>query len=292
MKSMTGYGQYIFTSEQYAITWEIKSVNSRFLDIIFKTPHYLLQEQNHWEKIIKSKAKRGRIEVYLHISFTDPELCRTNLDKPQAIAMLKEIQALATSQSINFIPDLNRFFTLSHLWKHNDQSLPEQLILDLGQSLSQTLTVWDQSRITEGNNLKIDIEQNLASLKTLLQKIKLHLKDNVQIKFQALMQRINELVKHMDIKLNEDKIITELAFMTDKLDVSEELSRLNSHLQAIEELLNNTGEIGRKLDFYLQECFREITTCSNKSQHVEINRLAVEIKSVLEKIREQAQNLE
>jgi uncharacterized protein (TIGR00255 family) len=117
--------------------------------------------------------------------------------------------------------------------------------------------------------------------------------ENVRTRFSALKSRVEKTMHQIGLgEVDENRLHQELAIMSDRLDVSEELTRLNSHLQEMDRLLAADGEIGRKLDFLLQECFREITTCGNKCQNSSMSRLAVDFKAELEKCREQAQNLE
>lgn len=288
---MTGYGKFSLEKEDYSLSWELKSINTRFLDIIFKTPYFLTAEQPKWEKIIRKFAKRGRLEIYLSLTFKKPELLNLNFDQIQAKAMLGELQELAYSQNLSYTPDLNVLLSLPQLWKNKEQELSETLKKDLLLSLEEALKKWDESRIEEGINLKLKIQDYLKRLEKHLEDIEKIIKKNVQNHFEKLQNRAKELLADLEIAPNPERLLTELALLSDKLDVSEEITRLKSHLTAIKEI-ELEQEIGRKLDFYLQECFREINTCSNKAQNVEISKKSVEIKSLLEKIREQAQNLE
>ncbi len=291
MKSMTGYGKFSLEKEDYSLVWEIKSVNTRFLDINFKTPYFLTAEQPKWEKIIRKVAKRGRIEVYLSLVFKNPDLLNLSFDHAQARAMLQTLKSLAQSEGVNFVPEINTFLSLPHLWKNKEQEISPELQKDLTDSLEQTLILWDQSRQEEGQNLQQKITEYLKQMIGLLADIEEIIKENTQNHFCNLQNRVKELLKDLDTQPQQDRLLTELALLADRLDVSEEITRLKSHLQAIEKL-EKEEEVGRKLDFYLQECFREINTCSNKVQNIEVSKRSVEIKGILEKIREQAQNLE
>jgi len=287
---MTGYGQASLDKPEYIITWEIKSVNSRFLDFIFKIPYFVHSEQLHWEKIVRSYALRGRIELYLKISIKDENLVNTCFEAAQAQKMIQELQEFAHHLNLEFQPDLNRFFLVAQLWKNQEQELPLQFKADLNLCLEKALQTWDKSREEEGKRLQETIFTYLQQIQKDLAQLEKAIKDNVQSKFAKLKTRIQAILG--EIKHNcEEPLLAELALMADKLDVSEEIARLYSHLRSIEELIPLSG-IGKKLDFYLQECFREINTCTNKAQNVAVSQLGVNIKSNLEKLREQAQNLE
>ena len=148
------------------------------------------------------------------------------------------------------------------------------------------------ARGQEGWNLAEDIKQRLGVLGKWLVKLKELIPAVLEEKRAALTERIATLVKESGVEIPEDRMLTEIAVLTDRLDVSEELTRLSVHLDRLGKVLDQEGEIGKKLDFLLQETFREINTCGNKSQNPEVSNLVVEFKAELEKCREQVQNLE
>jgi len=287
---MTGYGQFSIEKSEYILTWEIRSVNSRFLDLIFKVPHFVHSEQLKWEKIVRMYATRGRVELFLNINIRDVNMLDVGFDSLQARKMMQELQTFANDLGLIFKPDLNCFLKLSQLWKTQQQDLSEQLAEDLQSCLNMALQSWDKSRVQEGQQLKETIQDYLQNIMKDLELIEEELRDNIQIKFAKLKDRLKKLLDDLDVDI-EAQLLSEFAIMVDRLDVSEELTRLRSHLKAIFGLMEQPI-LGKKLDFYLQECFREINTCVNKAQNIKVSQLGVNIKSNLEKLREQAQNIE
>lgn len=292
IKSMTGYGRANINKDGWRAAWEIKSVNCKFLDIKWRTPQSLLSQQTKWEKIIRSRAARGRVEIWLSLRIRDSELVGLSLDKAIASRMLRELNSLAEREKTSFEPDINRLLNLSAVWKE-DSELPEEISAGLDKALEECLGDWDSSRESEGKKMAADIASRLKDLRDILDRLGNMAGGNVSTRFSALKSRVEKTMHQIGLgEVDENRLHQELAIMSDRLDVSEELTRLDSHLKEMESLLEADGEIGRKLDFLLQECFREITTCGNKCQNSSMSRLAVDFKAELEKCREQAQNLE
>jgi uncharacterized protein (TIGR00255 family) len=292
IKSMTGYGRANINKDGWSAAWEIKSVNCKFLDIKWRTPQSLLAQQTKWEKMIRSRAARGRVEIWLSLRIQDSELVSLSLDKAIASRMLRELNSLAEQEKTSFEPDINRLLNLSAVWKE-DSELPEEISAGLAKALEDCLEDWDSSRDNEGGKMAADIASRLKNLRDIVERLGDMAGENVRTRFSALKSRVEKTMHQIGLgEVDENRLHQELAIMSDRLDVSEELTRLDSHLQEMDRLLAADGEIGRKLDFLLQECFREITTCGNKCQNSSMSRLAVDFKAELEKCREQAQNLE
>lgn len=286
-KSMTGYGRQQITNSGWNATWEIKSVNSRHLDLHFKTPAFLNSMLGKWEKILKKTALRGKVEIFLALRITDSKLQNIQLDTALATSMLNQLQ--------QFLPnmreiDTSRLFNVPFLWKEGNLAPDSDLETELLKGLEQAVQNWDTERMREGEALSEDLQNRCKKMHQILLLLQNKCADLATDKFNSLQERIRELLD--DRIVSEDRMLQELAILADKLDVSEELTRLGVHLQEINTLLKKPTDTGRKLDFLLQECFREITTCSNKSQSTKISHLAVDFKTELEKCREQVQNLE
>ncbi|MFP4168334.1 MAG: YicC/YloC family endoribonuclease [Desulfonatronovibrionaceae bacterium] len=289
---MTGYGRAAIEDTAWGAAWEIKSVNSKFLDIKWRTPQNLLGLQAQWEQAVRSYTSRGRVEVWLNLRFKNQEFLNLNLDQAVASRMLFELKDLAKQEKIAFAPDLNRLLNVPSAWKE-DAELPEEISGGIIEALKSCLKDWDQSRIREGEKMAADIDARLSGLRDTVKDLKEMAGENIHTRFEALKSRLEKTMRYMELKeVDETRVHQELAIMSDRLDVSEELTRLESHLQELARLLENGGEIGRRLDFLLQECFREINTCGNKCQNSSMSRLVVDFKAELEKCREQAQNLE
>lgn len=292
VKSMTGFGQAQMQTEKWAIFWEIKSINSRFLDLKWKIPHSLNALQSDWEKVVRNYAIRGRVELYLNMQILDPSLLGLNFDQTTASAMLTQLASFAKETNAQFCPDLNRFLNLSSLWRDQGGEIDPALKHDLLKTLENALIDWDQSKQKEGLAMAEDLKTRFNRLGQLVHKLEELAANNAEKRYADLKERVNKLLQEYSVQVDESRMLQELALLADRLDVSEELTRLKSHLKSMQDMIDRAGEIGRKLDFMLQETFREINTCSNKCHNVEMNHIAVEFKTELEKCREQAQNME
>ncbi len=291
-KSMTGFGRKFEQMEGWALTWEIRSVNSRHLDLKWRLPVFLRSMEAVWERTVRQHASRGRLELLLHVKLNRPELLGMSLNRPQALAMIKEVQDLAREIGEGFTPDLNRLLTMSQLWEDDLREPDPQLVSDIENTLVKALKDWNTARETEGDATVQDLTQRLAFMRETLDKILVRLPEAKEDRFANIQNRIQAALDRYALELDQDRILQELAVLSDRLDVSEELARLEAHLVRLKELMGNGGETGKKLDFTLQETFREINTLGNKAQDSQISKLVVDFKAELEKCREQVQNLE
>jgi uncharacterized protein (TIGR00255 family) len=289
---MTGYGSSLTRTDHWSISWELKSVNGKFLDLKWKIPQTMYGSVAAWEKTIRSQAARGRVEVFLKIQITDPDRLGLELDTTMLQAMLGQLDKLAREQGHTFVPDYNVFLSMPSLWKDAGNMLDPQFDADVQAGLETALRDWNQCRTREGKALKEDLLGRIQVLKSIVLEIREVSQDIVRDRFALIQERVNQLLDQVHVQVDDSRMLQELAILSDKLDVSEELTRLDAHLSAIENVLNAGGEMGRKLDFLLQECFREINTCGNKVQKHEIGARTVAFKAELEKCREQVQNLE
>ncbi|MFO7817076.1 MAG: YicC/YloC family endoribonuclease [Thermodesulfobacteriota bacterium] len=292
IKSMTGYGRATQYGEGWSLTWEVKSVNSKFLDIKWRTPQNLMAFQPEWENILRANALRGRVDARLDLRIQSREFVTLRLNTALAAQMLAELNKLAIEEKIAYQPDLNRLLQNPQVWQEGDD-VPVELVAGIRQGLKQCLQDWNESRAGEGRKMAEDILSRLRELQTVMSGLKEMAGENSQNRFAALRSRLEKTMKQLELgEVDEGRLCQELAIMSDRLDVSEELTRLESHLEEMNNLLEAQGEIGRKLDFLLQECFREITTCGNKCQNSSMSHQVVDFKAELEKCREQAQNIE
>lgn len=291
-KSMTGYGSSLIQADDWTIAWEIKSVNGKFLDLKWKIPQTMYGSVAGWEKLIRSYAKRGRVEIFLRIQITNPDLLGLELDRTMIDSMLKKLSQVAESRGHTFEPDYNAFLTIPSLWKEAKKEANPGFTADVQKGLTRALEDWNTSRAQEGAALLQDLNARISTLKDILAGIEALSGDIVQDRFVTIQERVRQILEQVQVPIDDSRMLQELAILSDKLDVSEELTRLTAHLKAIDGVLAKGGEMGRKLDFLMQECFREINTCGNKIQKHEIGSHAVAFKAELEKCREQIQNLE
>ncbi len=292
LKSMTGFGRCCLDEAGLVQTWEIRSVNNRFLDIKWRLPSLARGLEDSLEKVVRKNASRGRVDIILSLSINRPDLCEVNFNSIQASAMLEKLAAFAEEQDLNFEPDLNRFISLPFLWEDNSAETLDELAHTLAQGLEVALNDWNESRAREGKALERDLMERILRMQEWVEHIKEQAPMLKEERFNSLRERVDELLSRYSLELDESRYLQEITLLSDKMDVSEELTRLTSHLDLLTELMAQGSDVGRRLDFAVQECFREITTCGNKVQDAQVQRLVVDFKNELEKCREQVQNLE
>jgi len=290
--SMTGFGRHETITDEFSHVWEIRSVNNRFLDMKWRMPSVLRSLETRFEKLLRKNAARGRVDVSLSVETRSAALLGVSLNTAQAGAMLDQLRALAKDQGVGFAPDLNRLISASHLWRDDSAEPDPGLVASLEQGLGKALADWNNSRRVEGEELARDLKARLARLRVLAASVGERVPTVLKDKQAATAERLNALVAQAGMTFTEERLAQEVAVLADRLDVSEEITRLAAHLDRLEEAVSSDGEAGKRLDFLIQEAFREINTCGNKAQDVELSRLTVEFKVELEKCREQVQNLE
>lgn len=291
-KSMTGYGRASTQEEGWSLSWEVRSLNNRHLDLKWKIPPTLYAHQKEWENEVRGVASRGGVELFLGLKIHNPELQSLTLDRTMAASMLRELELLASSTALAYSPDLNRLLGISSLWKDSGSIDNPQLVSSLTETLSKALADWDEARTREGLALEEDLRVRFARLTELVEEIRVLAAQTAPERFALLQERVGKLLADSGVQADPDRMLQELAVISDRIDVSEELTRLEIHLKGIDGYFNQAEPVGRKLDFMVQECFREINTCGNKSQNTAISQLVVSFKADLEKCREQIQNLE
>jgi len=291
LRSMTGFGRCFLEEESLTQVWEIRSVNGRHLDIRWRLPLPARSLEPVLEKLVKSHASRGRLEISL---FMQQRQVRENvsLNEEQADAMFEAISSFADSRGDNFVPDYNRLIGLSFLWEDGLPETDDSLGESLARGLEMALEDWNESRGLEAIALRKDLLTRILRIEEWVTRIVERAPGIKEERFLQVRERLSDLLERQGQELEEGRFLQEIALMADKLDVSEELTRLSVHLERLRELLSLGRDAGRKLDFTMQECFREITTCGNKIQDVQVSQLVVDVKNELEKCREQVQNLE
>lgn len=292
LHSMTGFGRYYIEDEGYTETWEVRSVNSRHLDLKWRLPSTVRSLEAAFEKVVRKYASRGRIEISLNIQFSASaeNVVKFNADK--AGVMLQSLTALAKEQGEHYVPDYNRLLGISYLWEEPGLEPEGELGDALVEGLKLALEDWNESRTTEARALEQDIMGRILRMEEWTNAIEERAPGIKEDRVNVIRERISQALTEQGGDLDENRFLQEITILADKLDVSEELTRLKAHLDRLRELLKSGKDAGRRLDFTMQECFREINTCGNKIQDAQISRLVVDFKNELEKCREQVQNIE
>lgn len=293
MKSMTGFGRKDYRDESIEISVEIKTINHRFRDFFLKLPRTINPVEGNIRRAISEKIARGRIEVFVKYNELGLQNKRLVFNKALAkayINILDEIKAL--DSMIDDDLDSGLIARFPDVISLEDEGVNYDLIWEkLAPVLDEALNQVDTSRIREGESLKKDVTERCAFIEKAVAAIEEKSPEMLKKYQEELHLKIETYTESLEI--DDKRVLTEIAIMADKLDVSEELTRLKSHTDLLKEILREENEpVGRKLDFLVQELNREINTIGSKANDIAISNLVVDVKSEIEKIREQIQNIE
>lgn len=292
LTSMTGYGRGETKNDQRTFTVEMKSINHRYSDIFIRMPKKLSVFEERIKKMIKGVISRGKVEVYISLE----EFKNTDLIIKPNIDIIK--QYYNAFESIKNSLDIDDKITLSLLTSHPDtfkiesnEENEETLWEFLKPAIEDALNALINMRKKEGLELSKDIQDRGLKILEIVKNIEKSAPIILKDYRNKLFDRINEITEG-DIEVDENRLALELSIYADKSNITEEIVRLYSHLDQLEIIIKEEGAVGRKLDFLIQEMNREINTIGSKSVDVKIANNVIEIKSELEKIREQVQNIE
>lgn len=290
-KSMTGYGKNVYTDDTCKIVVEIKSVNSRYLEFVNKIPRSLNYFEDSIRRAINEKVKRGRVETFIQFdAYSQDTAC--SIDEKMVVYYKNHFEDIEKKTGIKNDMEMSAYINLPNILTKNDNiddDLQEKIICTLKGAVDNLNIM----RENEGSKIAKDLKNRANNLKELTTKLESYTQDIEKTVFEKLQKKITELLSQVGLEADNSKIIEQAAFYADKMNVTEEIVRLYSHIEQLDEFLSQDSvEIGKKIDFLLQEMNREINTVGSKSQKSEIISLVVDIKSEIEKIREQIQNIE
>ena len=292
VKSMTSFGRS--SSEEGKkrfFTVEMKSVNSRYLDINIRMPKSIISLEEEIRKRINESLSRGKVDVFINLkSYSDgQEVPKLNLKLAQEyLNCLKQIEDNLYVKNDVTVTQIARFPEVITMVEEEDKI--DEISEELTPLISEALAMMIKMREVEGEKLKEDILLKISKIENLVSDLN-SLADNVPKNYKVkLEERLKELSGSMEI--DESRIATEICLFADKSTIDEEIIRLNSHIQQVRQTLKLREPVGRKLDFIIQEMNRETNTIGSKSCDMEMTNIVIDIKNILEKIREQVQNIE
>lgn len=291
--SMTGYGRAQGLSEDINFLIESKSVNHRYLDINIRMPKKFSFAEEEMKKIVKKYIKRGRVDLFVSYEKLKEENFDILLDLDLADKYHKSL--LKLGQEINLktddvkIMDVARF---PEVVKLKEKEENEDLIINtILEATKQSVIKLFEMRSLEGKKLQEDIKSRCDILMDYMQKIE-KLSETVVLEYKEKLENRIKDILDSNIEIDENKMAYEVAFFADRSNITEEIVRFKSHIQQLKKTIDEDDAVGRKLDFLIQEMNREVNTVGSKSSNLEITNLVVNLKSELEKIREQIQNIE
>jgi uncharacterized protein (TIGR00255 family) len=288
--SMTGFGRSRAESERFSVTVEVKTVNHRFCEFHIRMPRQLLKTEEKIKKKLGEHIKRGRVEVFVTLEGEGIVSRRVHIDWEALDELVHHITEIKNRYSITGDIELRDIVSREEIIQVEETEAEneelELLVLSAVEDAGKQLR---QMRKLEGSALENDILQHILQLKGNISSVSKLAPDVIMQYRDRLHKKMAEL---MENQADEDRILTEVAFFADKADISEEIARLESHVSQFKEILKGDEPLGRKLDFLLQEMNREVNTIGSKANDSRIAREVVEMKSLLEKVKEQVQNIE
>ncbi|MCH5248619.1 MAG: YicC family protein [Lachnospiraceae bacterium] len=291
IKSMTGFGRCEITEGDRKITVEMKSVNHRYMDVNIKMPKKL----NFFESAIRNELKnyiqRGKVDIFIsYEDFTESNIC-VKYNKELASEYMKYLEQMAEDFSLDNDIRVSNLSRYPEVLSMEEQTIDEEeLWALLSKALKGAAEGFVETRIKEGENLKDDLIDKLDGMLINVDYITERSPEIIDEYKKKLKDKVAELLE--DAQVDENRLLMEVTIFADKVCVDEELVRLRSHIETTRENLRQGGSIGRKLDFIAQEMNREANTILSKTTDLEISNRAIELKTEIEKVREQIQNIE
>lgn len=291
VRSMTGYGRGEHIAEERKFTVEMKSVNHRYNDMTIKLPRSLASLEDKIKKRIMRDVFRGKTDVYISFETFSADDVDVKLNKTLAAAYIEKLNLLEEKFGLTGGNKLELAAKFPDVITVEKAQQEEAVIWEaLAPALDEAVEKFVAMRTVEGENLKKDILLKGERIKTLVAEVK-ERSPLVVVEYQEkLNNRLKDLLGSVDV--DPQRIATEVAIFADRGCVDEEVTRLESHLVQLKDILEGGGQVGRKLDFLIQEMNRESNTIASKANDIQIVKATIELKSEIEKIREQIQNLE
>lgn len=291
IKSMTGYGGAKGSSGKTSITVELRSVNNRYLDCSVRIPRVYTAAEDSIKAAVSRSVSRGKVDVYITLDTVGADDTVITVNEPLACAYVKAFEDL--SQTFGIPNDvtttvLARFPDI--LKAEKIEADRDVLFADIGAVLEEAISCYNAMRITEGARLREDIISRLNTLEGLVSAAEKRSPVSLTEYRNRLTQKMMDVLSATNI--DEQRILTEAALFADKIAIDEETVRLRSHIAQVRSMMDSDEPVGRKLDFIVQEMNREANTIGSKGNDLEMAKTVVEMKAVIEKIREQVQNIE
>ncbi|MEE3467274.1 MAG: YicC/YloC family endoribonuclease [Eubacterium sp.] len=291
IQSMTGFGRGEAADEHFKVTVEMKSVNHRYLDFNIRIPHKFAFYESRVRQQAKQFATRGKIDMFVMIESLGESDISIVYNRSVAGAYLEGVRQLALDHSMKFKTDAYQIASLPEVFTMKDAVVDEEVITPLiDQAVKAAGEQFRESRCTEGEILSKDMRDKLNLIRDYVDKIETRYPQILEEYSARIRKKAEELLA--DHQIDERILASEMVIYADKLCVDEEMIRIKTHIQHMKECLDGDESNGRKLDFLTQELNREANTILSKSSDVTIANYGIELKTLIEKVREQVQNIE
>lgn len=292
MKSMTGFGRGEASGEYFTISTELKTVNNRFLDLNLRLSSELQPLESEIKRLISERLSRGRVDVNIQYERTSDIVFELN--RPLIAGYLAALKEIQGEFSVGGAPDINVVARLPNAMQTKKENLPDGFAEGVITAINGALDNLESMRETEGRSVREDLEKLLTNIEAQLPTIEGESERVTAEYFERLTKRIEKLLSKSDsqIEIDQARLGQEVAYLADKSDISEEISRLRSHIEQFNSILGEEDAVGKRLDFLTQELNREANTIGSKTQNLIVKEAALSMKADIEKIREQVQNVE
>ncbi len=289
---MTGFGRGAANGENFAVSVELKTVNNRFLDINLRLSGELQQLETNIKRQITNRLSRGRVEV--NLTYERNNEIVYELNRPMIAGYLAAMKQMQDEFSLSGEPDLNVIARLPNVLLPKKDELEAEFVKGFEDAVNLALDDLEKMREIEGEILKNELETLLSQIENRIPTIQSE-SDKVSEEYSLRLQKkVTDFLAKSDsqIELDQGRLAQEVAYLADRSDISEEIQRLKSHIEQFRAIMNETNDVGKRLDFLTQELNREANTTASKTNNLIVKENALAIKSEIEKIREQVQNVE
>lgn len=293
INSMTGYGEAEGQVKGVNYIVEIKAVNNRYFKTVVRMPESVAFLEEDIEKLLRKGLSRGMVNYVLRLKDMSVDAF-FNIDEEALRAVMEKLSRVGSSAGVNGTIDIGSLLGLPGIIRPAvpDKGEAERIRKKVLQISRQALEKLVQMRAKEGNALQADLEKYCRAIKKNLERIRSRSVSVLNSYAKKLKKRANELLADAKLKLDEETLAREVAVFADRSDISEEIARMDSHLQQFAEVCQAKGQVGRKLDFISQEMLREANTIASKAYDAEVVRCVLDMKSQIDRIKEQVQNIE
>lgn len=291
IKSMTGFGRAEYSDGKRKITVEIKSVNHRYLDVNIKMPKKLGFFETSIRSLLKDYMQRGKVDLYMTYEDFAEDNYNLKYNRDVAKAYLHYLNEMGNDFGLENDIRVSVLSRYPEVFTLEEQELDEdELWKDIEDTVRKACENFVNTRISEGENLKNDLLNKLDGMLVYVEEIEKRAPEIINEYRQKIKDKVSDMLK--DVSIDEGRILTEVTLFADRVCVDEEIVRLKSHIKSTKDTLNAGGSIGRKLDFIAQEMNREANTILSKSNDLLTSNVAIDLKTDIEKVREQIQNIE
>ncbi len=297
VQSMTGYGRGAVVEKDFSFSIEIKTVNHRYTELNLRLPRFLNPVENRIRKLLLAKIQRGHVDVFINASYTGTEGRKVTIDKGLAKAYHDSLEELTSLLQIPAETGQQELFFIAD---RPDVLVPAEADIDLDSlwpgmenAVNEALDHLVAMRRTEGENISRDVAARIGRIESQLETLQQRAPETVKAYRERLTRQLKELLADAGTgPLDESRIIQETAIYADRVNVTEEMVRLHSHLDQFNRLLAEEKPVGRRMDFLVQEMNREANTIASKAGDAQMIQTIVDMKSEIEKVREQIQNIQ